>query len=154
MSDANKTQVGGSHYKTDGEEHWDRVNRLGLDYFQGQITKYVERCWKKNGVEDLKKARHFLDKYIELHTHSQTADCCLSPQQVVEEPKNRGTIQAAIQEGWGVISKPLPSWGCVTGRYGDGQAVIQCYSCGYQSRRYHPPPACPQCGATRAPELR
>lgn len=64
---ANTRQVGGTHYKTGGEEHWDRVHRLELDYFQGQITKYVERCWKKNGLQDLEKARHFLDKYIELH---------------------------------------------------------------------------------------
>jgi hypothetical protein len=63
---ANERQVGGTHYKTGGEEHWDRVYRLGLDYFQAQITKYVERCWKKNGVQDLEKARHFLDKYIEI----------------------------------------------------------------------------------------
>jgi Protein of unknwon function (DUF3310) len=63
---ANDRQVGGSHYKTGGEEHWDRVARLQLDYFQGQITKYVERWKKKNGLEDLHKARHFLDKYIEL----------------------------------------------------------------------------------------
>ena len=64
---ANKTQVGGGHYKVGGEEHWDRVDRLGLDYFQGQITKYVERWKLKSGVEDLRKARHFLDKYIELN---------------------------------------------------------------------------------------
>lgn len=63
---ANDKQEGGDHYKTGGEEHWDRVHRLGLDYFQGQITKYIERWKKKNGIEDLKKARHFLDKYIEL----------------------------------------------------------------------------------------
>ena len=69
MSEANKQQVGGTHYKQEdnGEEHWDRVHRLKLDYFQGQITKYVERCWKKHGLQDLKKARHFLDKYIELN---------------------------------------------------------------------------------------
>lgn len=65
---ANARQVGGTHYKADGkgEEHWDRVARLGLDYFQACITKYVERCWKKNGVQDLRKAQHFLDKYLEL----------------------------------------------------------------------------------------
>jgi DNA-directed RNA polymerase subunit RPC12/RpoP len=62
----NDRQIGGDHYKTGGEEHWDRVNRLGLDYFQAAITKYVERCWKKNGVEDLEKAQHFLEKYISL----------------------------------------------------------------------------------------
>jgi hypothetical protein len=63
---ANERQIGGNHYKTGGEEHWDRVRRLNLDYFQAQITKYTERCWRKNGLQDLQKARHFLDKYIEL----------------------------------------------------------------------------------------
>ncbi len=63
---ANRKQVGGTHYKVVGEEHWDRVDKLDLDYFQGQITKYVERWREKNGVEDLEKARHFLEKYIEL----------------------------------------------------------------------------------------
>lgn len=66
---ANERQVGGKHYSTEeGEQHWDRVARLGLDYFQAQITKYVERCWEKNGVQDLEKARHFIEKYIELQT--------------------------------------------------------------------------------------
>ena len=68
---ANEIQVGGDHYKLDGkgEEHWDRVWRMsGRGYFVGCITKYVERYHKKNGVEDLKKARHFLDKLIELES--------------------------------------------------------------------------------------
>ena len=63
---ANERQVGGEHYKVGGEEHWDRVARLGLDYFQGQITKYVERWKLKGGVEDLRKAALFLQKYIEV----------------------------------------------------------------------------------------
>lgn len=63
---ANATQVGGDHYKTGGEEHWDRSWRLDWDPFQYQITKYVERWKKKNGIQDLRKALHFLQKYIEL----------------------------------------------------------------------------------------
>lgn len=62
---ANETQVGGGHYKTE-IQHWDWVAVNGLDYFQGQITKYVYRWKKKNGLEDLRKAQHFLNKYIEL----------------------------------------------------------------------------------------
>jgi hypothetical protein len=65
---ANDRQVGGSHYKIGGEEHWDRVHRLGLDYFQAQITKYVERWKNKGGVTDLEKALHVLEKYIELES--------------------------------------------------------------------------------------
>jgi hypothetical protein len=64
---ANSRQVGGDHYRAvPGEQHWDRVARLGLDYWQAMITRYVERWRLKGGVEDLKKARHFLDKYLEL----------------------------------------------------------------------------------------
>lgn len=66
---ANDRQVGGEHYKTGGEEHWDRVWRLyGRGYFIGCITKYVERYQNKNGVQDLNKAAHFLQKLIELET--------------------------------------------------------------------------------------
>lgn len=64
---ANKTQVGGDHYKHPGEEeHWDRAWRLNYDCFQYIITKWVERWKMKDGVEDLKKARHAIDKYIEV----------------------------------------------------------------------------------------
>jgi hypothetical protein len=67
VNSANDYQIGGNHYrKKEGVQHWDRVARLGLNYFQGTITAYVERYRDKNGVEDLKKARHFLDKLIEL----------------------------------------------------------------------------------------
>jgi len=43
-----------------------------LDYFQGQITKYVMRHRDKGGIEDLKKAQHFLAKYIELLEKDKT----------------------------------------------------------------------------------
>ena len=65
---ANSTQVGGDHYQKQSIQHWDYVAANSLDYFQGQITKYVSRWKSKNGLEDLEKARHFLEKYIELVT--------------------------------------------------------------------------------------
>jgi len=65
MSDANREQVGGMHYKT-GYEHWDLALHVGWDgYLPGQISKYVTRWRDKGGVTDLKKALHFLDKLIE-----------------------------------------------------------------------------------------
>jgi hypothetical protein len=63
---ANDRQVGGDHYKRGGEEHWDRAWRLQYDPFQYIITKWVERWRDKGGVEDLKKAQHAIEKYIEL----------------------------------------------------------------------------------------
>jgi hypothetical protein len=74
---ANDTQVGGGHYKTSdprAQEHWDIVRFHKLDYFQGQITKYVMRHRNKNGLEDLKKAAHVLQKYIEVIEEEQSAE--------------------------------------------------------------------------------
>lgn len=72
MSAANQKQVGGNHYKHGGEEHWDRQWRLyGRGYFVGCITKYVERYHEKNGLQDLQKAQHFLEKLIELEQVAQ-----------------------------------------------------------------------------------
>ena len=62
---ANDRQVGGSHYGGGTQQHWDMVVQHELDYFQGQITKYVMRWKAKNGLQDLEKAQHFLEKYIE-----------------------------------------------------------------------------------------
>ena len=62
---ANDRQVAGGHYRS-GIQHWDYVVANDLDYFQGQITKYVTRWKKKNGITDLEKALHFLEKYIEI----------------------------------------------------------------------------------------
>jgi hypothetical protein len=71
---ANDRQIGGDHYKKGGEEHWDRQWRLyGRGYFVGCITKYVERYHEKNGLQDLEKAKHFLDKLIELEGAAMSA---------------------------------------------------------------------------------
>lgn len=70
---ANDKQIGGSHYKTNGLEHWDMVVHFKLDYFQGQITKYVMRWRDKGGISDLEKAQHFLEKYMEVAKKEQDA---------------------------------------------------------------------------------
>jgi hypothetical protein len=40
------------------------ANNLG--YLEGNIVKYVSRWKDKGGVDDLRKARHYLDKLIEV----------------------------------------------------------------------------------------
>jgi hypothetical protein len=65
MTNADKVQVAGDHYKKLGIQVWDYIIGNDLDYFQGSIIKYVTRWKDKGGIEDLKKAQHFLSKYIE-----------------------------------------------------------------------------------------
>jgi hypothetical protein len=64
-------QHGGLHYKQYGDmQPWNVVAAWGLGYFDGTALKYLARWRFKNGIEDLKKARHFIDKLIELETEN------------------------------------------------------------------------------------
>ena len=62
---ANARQEGGSHYKTHRYETWDVILDWGLGYLDGNAVKYLSRWRLKGGVQDLKKARHYIDKLIE-----------------------------------------------------------------------------------------
>lgn len=42
-----------------------------LDFLEGNVIKYVSRWTLKNGIEDLKKARFYLDKLIEREENAQ-----------------------------------------------------------------------------------
>jgi len=55
-----------THYNK-GIEMWDYAHSQNLDFFEGNIVKYVTRWKEKNGIEDLKKAKSYLDKLIELN---------------------------------------------------------------------------------------
>jgi hypothetical protein len=45
-------------------ECWDVILDQEMDFLEGNIIKYLWRYKEKNGVEDLKKARVYLDKLI------------------------------------------------------------------------------------------
>jgi hypothetical protein len=65
-SSANSIQIGGNHYKDKTIQPWDFIAANELGYFEGNIVKYVSRWRDKGGMVDLKKAKHYLDKLIEL----------------------------------------------------------------------------------------
>lgn len=54
-------QVGGDHYAGD-YQHWDWAIDTQLPPMEYAATKYITRWWKKNGVQDLDKARSHLVK--------------------------------------------------------------------------------------------
>jgi len=60
-----QVQIAGDHYKTMKIQPVEYIMANNLDFCEGNIIKYVSRYKNKNGVEDLKKARHFLDILIE-----------------------------------------------------------------------------------------
>lgn len=58
-------QIGGGHYKGLAIQPIEYCMRNRLDHCQSNVVKYVTRFRDKNGIEDLKKARHYIDLLIE-----------------------------------------------------------------------------------------
>ena len=66
-SGARDAQVAGDHYKNFKIQPWDVWEEYGLDAFTGTVVKYLLRAGRKGSrLEDLKKARHTLDRLIEI----------------------------------------------------------------------------------------
>lgn len=66
-------QVGGEHYVSKTVQPWDAMgcwmsSEQFKGFLRGNCIKYLARCDDKGGVEDLRKARHYLDKLIEMET--------------------------------------------------------------------------------------
>lgn len=55
-------QIGGDHYKKQSYQHWNMVADTDLPYLLGCATKYVTRWKDKNGIQDLDKSIHYLEK--------------------------------------------------------------------------------------------
>ncbi len=65
---ANDIQHGGDHYKKYGNlQPWDVITAWNLGYLEGTALKYIARWRDKNGIEDLNKAIHFLQKAVEVY---------------------------------------------------------------------------------------
>lgn len=58
-------QVGGDHYKKKAIQPVQYCMANGIGFMEGSVIKYVSRWRDKGGVQDLEKARHFLDILIE-----------------------------------------------------------------------------------------
>lgn len=62
---ARDTQIGGDHYKDMAIQPITYILENGIGYCEGNVVKYVSRWQQKGGVEDLKKAQHYLSLLIE-----------------------------------------------------------------------------------------
>lgn len=59
-------QVGGNHYSKLKIQPVDYILQNGIGFAEGSVIKYVTRWRDKGGVQDLQKAKHFLEILIEV----------------------------------------------------------------------------------------
>ena len=72
MSNTRSEQIGGDHYRTKAVQPWDAMAAWMTPeqfegFLRGNAIKYLARAGSKGDpVVDYKKARHYLDKLIEV----------------------------------------------------------------------------------------
>ena len=66
MGSANEIQHGGTHYQKMSIQHWDYVVANEIPYLEACAIKYLSRWRDKGGMQDLLKAKHYVEKLIEV----------------------------------------------------------------------------------------
>ena len=61
-----QTQVGGNHYKDLKIQPIEFIYANNIPFCEANAIKYLCRWRNKNGLQDLEKARHYIDLLIEL----------------------------------------------------------------------------------------
>lgn len=59
-----RKQIGGTHYAKHKIQPWDIIDEYKLDFYEGNILKYLLRD-KKDRIEDLEKLIHYAEKALE-----------------------------------------------------------------------------------------
>jgi len=70
-SNALQNQVGGTHYKAMPIQPVVFIQANNLGFCEGNVVKYVCRWRSKAGVEDLRKAAHYLDLILDNRSYTQ-----------------------------------------------------------------------------------
>lgn len=61
---ANEKQVGGEHYRKYKVQHWDWA--ADRPYLEARCCAYIDRHQDKNGLQDIEKSLHFIQKILEV----------------------------------------------------------------------------------------
>ena len=59
-----KVQVAGNHYAQFAIQPTEYIERNKLSFAEGNVVKYITRWRYKNGLEDLRKAKHYVELLI------------------------------------------------------------------------------------------
>ena len=101
-------QIGGSHYKNMVMQPSEFINKNKLLFAEGSAIKYICRHAHKGEVQDLEKAKHYIDMILE-------RDYPLIPMTEEEEYRNAGITKEEAertyppQNSWGMIKPPETS---------------------------------------------
>lgn len=107
-------QVGGGHYKDFPIQPVEFCQRNKLGFCESSVVKYVSRHKSKNGLQDLQKAKHFIDMLIELeYSTSKSKEEEQAPREwFVWEPDIKETSANGIpmwDKSWPIVDSLEPN---------------------------------------------
>ncbi len=73
---ADQQQIGGEHYTSKRIQPWAAMEAWMTPeefkgFLKGNAIKYLARCNDKGGIEDVLKARHYINKLLEVMNANQ-----------------------------------------------------------------------------------
>lgn len=89
MSNPTQHQVGGDHYTKLAIQPVEYIHANGIGFCEGSVIKYVTRWCDKGGIDDLRKAKHFLELLIELESPAPVMDAAAYASNAWEEGERR-----------------------------------------------------------------
>jgi hypothetical protein len=108
MSNPYKKQVGGNHYKDMKIQPAQFINENNLPFAEGNAIKYICRHKHKGEVQDLEKAKHYIDMIIERdygkqglslpHGFTLNKNPDMTPMTEEEEYRNAGITKEEAQK--------------------------------------------------------
>lgn len=66
-----QVQVGGGHYKDLAIQPVEFIHANNIPFCEANAIKYLCRWKQKNGIQDLEKAKHYIDLLIQLESRKQ-----------------------------------------------------------------------------------
>ena len=142
MSALNK-QPGGTHYKQMAIQPVQYIHANGLGYCEANIVKYVSRWRGKNGLEDLLKARHYIDLLIELEGlekadfgQQNTLDCRTDEQKGFNDPRTVEGVDVSFPTekhmNFAPEQEECEHYFSIIGKNSDQQWYRKCSKCGFE----------------------
>jgi len=65
---------GGEYYRVEeATQPWDYIAQHNLNFFEGNVVKYITRWRKKGNISDLRKLQHYVEKLIEIELNLQSS---------------------------------------------------------------------------------
>ena len=106
-----ETQVGGNHYKSLAIQpvEYNQLNSLG--YCEGSVVKYVTRWREKGGIQDLEKAKHFIDLLIDIEQKAALSEKQIEIEYNPEDVAFKHTINHDEEEAWREVEKRMDAIG-------------------------------------------